>query len=171
MTFSSKLFTGAAIATLSLAAFAATPVQGTTDAPAAGKHMRRGFAHRGGMGRMFQNLNLTDTQKQYAKDLFQQSRAANQGLRDQLKANHDALAVAVKSNNEADITRLTAEQGRIHGQLSAERAKAMAKFYAQLTPEQKTKAEEMRTQMRERFQQRMQHRMQNKQQAAPAAGL
>src|SRR5437868_15329822 len=43
------------------------------------------------------NLNLTDAQKQQARDIFSQSRQASQAVRDQIQQNRQALAAAVKA--------------------------------------------------------------------------
>ena len=104
------------------------------------------------MARIAQQLNLTDTQKQQAKTIFQQARQTAQPVREQLKQNRQALAEAAKAGNgEAAIQQLSARQGNLLGQMVAVRTEAFAKFYATLTPEQRTKAD----QLRQQFQQRM----------------
>jgi protein CpxP len=104
------------------------------------------------MARVAQQLNLTDAQKQQAKTIFQQARQTAQPVREQLKQNRQALAEAAKAgNNDAAIQQLSVQQGNLLGQMVAVRTEAFAKFYATLTPEQRTKAD----QMRQQFQQRM----------------
>ena len=63
-------------------------------------------------------------------------------------------AAAVKGNDVAQIHSLAAQQGNLRGQLLAMRSEAMAKFYATLTPEQKSKADQMHQRMRTRMRQR-----------------
>ena len=85
-------------------------------------------------------LSLTDSQKSQAKTIFDAATTAASTAQGQLTAAHDALTVAVKANRaDSELDRLTAAVGVIHGQLEAIHAKAMAKFYALLTAEQKTK--------------------------------
>jgi periplasmic protein CpxP/Spy len=109
------------------------------------QHPHQGFARHGMVRRrMMKALNLTDAQKQQAKGIFQQARQTNQPVMQQLKQNREALAAAVKANDTARIEQLTAKQGQLRGQTMAVRAEAMAKFYQTLTPEQKTKADQLR---------------------------
>ena len=69
----------------------------------------------------------------------------------QLKQNHEALAAAVKANNTAQIESLASQQGALRGQLIAARSEAMAKFYGNLTPEQRNKAERIRERIKQRI--------------------
>ncbi len=89
-------------------------------------------------------LSLTDSQKSQAKTIFDAATTAAATADGQLTAAHDALTVAVKANRaDSELDRLAAAVGMIHGQLEAMRAKALAKFYALLTAEQKTKYDAM----------------------------
>jgi Spy/CpxP family protein refolding chaperone len=108
--------------------------------------------------RMTRQLELTETQQQFARDLFKQTKDQAKPVRDQLRDSRQKLHAAIKAGDEGEINRLTTEQAQLQAQVHALRAKAMSKFYAQLTPEQKTKAD----QMQERFQNRMKNRF-NKQ--------
>jgi len=123
------------------------------------KHGQRG-ANGGGMmfGRAAEALSLTDAQKQFAKQLMQDTRTQAKPIHDQLRQNRQELEAAVKSNNTAQITQLTERQATLRGQIAALRAKSMASFYAQLTPEQKAKAEEVKAQRQQRFENRRQNR-------------
>ena len=76
---------------------------------------------------MMQALNLTDAQKQQAKTIFQDARQKAQPLRDQLKQNREALTAAVKADDVARIHSLTAERGKLEGQMLGIRTEAMAK--------------------------------------------
>jgi protein CpxP len=116
------------------------------------QHGMHSFARRAmGHQRMIQALNLTDAQKQQAKTIFQQSRQSVQPVRQQLKQNREALEAAVKANDTAKIDQLAATQGQLRGQMMAARAEAMAKVYQILTPEQRTKAEQMRQNFKSRM--------------------
>lgn len=87
-----------------------------------------------------QQLSLTDTQKQQAKTIFDAALQANQALRDQIRQAHDALTTAAKAGrSDAEISVLGTNLGNLEGQAAANDAKALGKFYALLTPDQKTK--------------------------------
>lgn len=111
----------------------------TPGAPA-GHVARRG--HR--MQRMTAYLNLSPDQKAQAKQIFADARQEAAPLRAELKANRQALAAAVKSGNDAQIDQITKANAPVMAQLAAIRAHAFEKFYAALTPGQKTKADNMR---------------------------
>src|SRR5262249_33588130 len=97
-------------------------------------------------------LDLTDAQKATAKNLFTDAKSQADPIVTQLKAGHTAMADAVKANkSDAEMNDLAARQGVLVGQLAAIHAKAMAKFYAQLTPDQKAKADRLHDQFQSRF--------------------
>jgi Spy/CpxP family protein refolding chaperone len=100
-------------------------------------------------------LDLTAAQKETAKGIFDQAKTSAQPIRDQLKQNHEAMAAAIKAGkSEAELTQLATQEGTLMGQLAAIRAKAFSSFYAQLTPEQKTKADQLHQDMKARWQNR-----------------
>jgi Spy/CpxP family protein refolding chaperone len=103
---------------------------------------------------MVRALNLTDSQKQQAKTIFQQAKQNSQSLRQQLKQNREAMAAAVKANDVAQIHSLAAQHGNLQGQMLGIRSEAMAKFYTTLTPEQKAKADQMQQRRKQRMGQR-----------------
>jgi Spy/CpxP family protein refolding chaperone len=85
-------------------------------------------------------LSLTDAQKTQAKTIFDAADTAVTTARGALTAADDALEAAIKANqSDANLDRLAAAVGVIHGQIAAINAKAAAKFYALLTTEQKAK--------------------------------
>jgi Spy/CpxP family protein refolding chaperone len=100
-------------------------------------------------------LNLTDAQKEFAKQLRTDTAAQTKPLRDQLRQNRQDLKAAIQSNNAGAITQLSERQGQLQGQLAAIHGKAMASFHAQLTPEQKAKLDELREQRKQRAANRM----------------
>jgi protein CpxP len=104
-------------------------------------HMRRGA---GGPGAMFErfgaDLNLTDAQKEQAKQIFADARKSSESVHSQLSQNKQALSAAVKSGaSEAQIDKLSNDMAPLLAQTTAIHTKAFAKFYALLTPEQKDK--------------------------------
>jgi Spy/CpxP family protein refolding chaperone len=132
--------------------------------PAAPAQPRPGkmWAKQGAMrGRMLRQLDLTESQKQQAKTIFQQAKQNAEPVAKQLRANREALDAAVKANNVAQIHSLSAQQGNLQGQLLGIRNEAQAKFYATLTLEQKAKADEMRSKVRERMKERLEKRRAN----------
>jgi Spy/CpxP family protein refolding chaperone len=89
-------------------------------------------------------LDLTDAQKQSAQSIFAQSREAAKPVIEQLKQGHEAMAAAIKAGkSEAELTQIATQQGALVGQLSAIHAKAFSQLYAQLTPDQKVKADQL----------------------------
>jgi len=99
-------------------------------------------------GQMFDRfatkLNLTDDQKTQAKSILQSSRESSQSIAQQLRQSRQALRDAVKAGkSDAEINQLSANVGNLAGQVATIRAKTFAKTYALLTPEQRTKADEM----------------------------
>jgi Spy/CpxP family protein refolding chaperone len=101
--------------------------------------------------RMMAALNLSPQQKAKAKTIFTQARETAKPVRVELRQNREAMLAAVKSNDGTQIAKLANERGRLDAKLATTRGQAMAKFYQELTPAQRTKAEEMHA----RFQARM----------------
>jgi Spy/CpxP family protein refolding chaperone len=125
-----------------------------TGAFAAAEQAREHRAHnRGGhfLDRAATQLDLTDAQKQFAQSLFRENREAARPLMQQLREGREQMAAAVKANNDAEITRIANQQAQLTAQLHALQAKSLAKFYAQLTPEQKVKADGMYNNLQKRF--------------------
>ena len=115
----------------------------TTAAPQAGAARGKGVRAMV-QKRMLKALNLTDTQKQQAKTILQSARQTAQPLAQQLKQDRAALTAAVEAGDSAKIQELSTEMGSLRGNVLGVRSQAMAKVYALLTPDQKTKAEEFR---------------------------
>jgi len=131
--------------------------------PAPGDHPKHGTANRqewmqNRFNRMATALNLTDAQKTQAQAAWKQAHETVKQFAPQLKANREAMAAAVKSGNTAEIDRLAAERGSLMGKVMAAHSEAFAKIYQTLTPEQRTKADQLRQQFGARMHQRMQHR-------------
>jgi len=118
---------------------------------AANTHQGRRAFRRNHRARIAQELNLTDAQKQQARTIFQQACQSAQPVRQQLKQNRQALTAAAKAgNSDADIQKLSTEQGSLLGQLVAIRTESASQFYQMLTPEQRAKADQMHQQFRQR---------------------
>jgi len=124
---------------------------GTTSGTASGTVAGQGGHLGGGMlGRAGAALDLTDAQKATAKQLFADSRQQSEPIVTQLRQVRTDMQAAVKANNTAQIATLAARQGQLEGQLAEIRAQGMAAFYAQLTPEQKAKADDLHQKMGDR---------------------
>jgi Spy/CpxP family protein refolding chaperone len=109
-----------------------------------------------GRQQLMQALNLTTAQRQQADSIFGEVRQKAQPIWQEMRQNREALHAAVKANNTAEIERLSSRQGELHGKALAIRSEAMAKFYAILTPEQRTKWDQIHQQMRQRMEERRQ---------------
>ena len=129
-------------------AFAQAPAPQT--APAQTSVKPRALVRR----RLIKALDLTAAQKQQAKTIFQQAKQNAQPIRQQLQQNREAFAAAVKANDTAQIQALASQQGNLQGQVAAIRGESMAKFYSNLTPEQRAKADQVRQRIQQRIQQR-----------------
>lgn len=99
-------------------------------------------------------LSLTDAQKATAQELFTATKTQAEPLMQQMKQNRTDMQAAIKSNNTAQISALAARQGQLSGQLAELHGKAMASFYAQLTPEQRVKADELHSHLEGRMHRR-----------------
>jgi Spy/CpxP family protein refolding chaperone len=134
------------------AMFAQTPAAPDNGQPPA-HHRQGGRGH--GFERLATRLNLTDAQKQQAKSIFDAARETSKPIAQQLRQQRQALQEAAKAGkSDAEIDQLAGDVGSLTSQVTAVRTKAFAKFYAMLTPEQRSQAQEMRQNMRERFQHR-----------------
>ncbi|HTX36028.1 MAG TPA: Spy/CpxP family protein refolding chaperone [Bryobacteraceae bacterium] len=105
--------------------------------------------------RMMDQLNLTPVQRDRAKIIFQQARQNAQPFAQQLRQNRQAMTLAVKADDAARIRQLAMERGRLTGQVMAIRSEAAAKFYANLTPAQRAKADQIHQRFEQRWQQHM----------------
>jgi Spy/CpxP family protein refolding chaperone len=103
---------------------------------------------------MMQALNLTAAQRQQTDTIFSDARQKAQPIRQEIRQNREALHAAVKANNTSEIERLSAHQGELQGAALTVRSEAMAKFYAILTPEQRTKWDQIHQRMRQRMEER-----------------
>jgi Spy/CpxP family protein refolding chaperone len=104
--------------------------------------------------RMMEQLNLTPAQKQQADTIFGQAREKAKPFREELRQNREALQAAIKADDTARIHTLAAKESGLLARVVEIRSDAMAKFYAQLTPAQKVKADQMHQQMKQRWEQR-----------------
>ncbi len=91
-------------------------------------------------------LNLTATQQQQALTLFTNAGKSGATAHDSMKAAHQALETAVKNNDSAGIEQAATTIANLMAQRIATQAKAQAAFYQILTPEQRTKLDQLEAQ-------------------------
>jgi periplasmic protein CpxP/Spy len=89
---------------------------------------------------LIQSLNLSATQRQQAKTIFQNTRQQSQPLAQQLKQDRQSLSAAIQAGNTAQIQQLSTSMGTLEGQVLALRSNGKAQFFALLTPDQKAQA-------------------------------
>jgi Spy/CpxP family protein refolding chaperone len=103
-------------------------------------------------------LDLTDAQKAQAQMLFDAAHQQAEPVAAQLKQGHQTMAAAVKAGkSDAELEQIANQQGALLGQLAGIHAKAFAKFYSTLTPDQKTKADKLHQDMVGAFGSRFAH--------------
>ena len=121
-------------------------------------HGEHGFGdrageHRGwGDGRIFERLNLTDSQKEQMKQLQKSFAERTKSLRDELRTKHEELRQAGSGGtfNESLVAQKRSEIASLETKLDGERFKLRQDSMALLTPEQKTQLEQMRAEMKKR---------------------
>jgi Spy/CpxP family protein refolding chaperone len=96
-------------------------------------------------------LNMTSTQRDEAQTAFTEARKAAEPVREDLLKTRHALMDAVKSDDTAQIQRLSSTEGKDIGDLVRIRSTAMAKVYKDLTPDQKTRATALHDLLMERM--------------------
>lgn len=115
--------------------------------------------HHGHMAYMARELNLTDAQKAQIKQIFQANKATGLPLMQQMAANKEAMLQATANGNydQAKIQQLANQQAQLMSQLIVQKQAIRHQIYTQvLTPDQRTKAEELRAQAISRIDSRMQ---------------
>lgn len=105
------------------------------------QHHARPARHKSALQRLTASLNLTADQQNQVKAILKDSQSEAKSLRAQLKDQRAALESAVKSDSSQQIDEITQKSAQVNAQIRAVRAKAMAKIYAVLTPEQKTQVD------------------------------
>jgi Spy/CpxP family protein refolding chaperone len=119
------------------------PADQSTAQPTQMKSHRRAM---GGpqMARLTKQLNLTVDQQNQARAIFQAARQQAKSVAPQVRTERQQMADAIKSGNEAQIDQITQQNAQLNSSTRASHAKAMAKFYSILTPDQKTRFDTLR---------------------------
>lgn len=88
-------------------------------------------------------LNLTPDQQTKVKAIFADARQRGQALAPKMREERAALKTAIKKGDDRDIDRILHQDAQLNADFGAVRIKAMAKVYAILTPDQKTKFDQL----------------------------
>jgi len=121
------------------------------------------------LGFLTKQLDLTEAQQTQVKDIFAKEKATIGPLMMQKGQAHEQLMQEAIGGtfNPTKVQALAAQQGQIDTALAVEHAKIASQIYNILTPDQKTKAQQLLQQHEQRMQQHMQHMQQGEQAPAP----
>jgi hypothetical protein len=100
---------------------------------------------------------MTPQQKDQAQTAISEARQSAKPIREELMNTDKALETAVRSNQTAEIQRLSTTEGQEIGQLLAIRSSTVAKVYETLTPDQRNKADALHQLMERGVRQQMSH--------------
>ena len=121
---------------------------------------KRGFSHRNGFERLAKKLNLTDAQKEQAKQIMKSSKEKVKPLKESMKSIHQQLDAATADGqfDEARVQALATQQATNMAQMIVEKERTKSQFFAILTPEQQAQAKQLKEQMKEKFKDKFQER-------------
>ena len=109
---------------------------------------RRGYEGGGLMlGVPLRSLNLTSDQQAQVQSILSASRAANRPILSELRQAHSALADALLASPSADVSSQLASINGLRAQLLQNGAKTTQQLLAVLTPDQLTKASQVKSQL------------------------
>lgn len=129
---------------------------------AGGRGMRGGGMGYMLLGRMGEELNLTEAQRGSIEKIMDESRTALQEQRQAVADAMQALNEATEDGDEAAIKAAGKAAGEALTQQALKQAEITKQVKAVLTDEQKAKWEELRTQMRQRMEEMRQQRRQRR---------
>ncbi len=108
---------------------------------------KQGGGHERGMfgRRMAQQLGLSDAQQQQIKGILQAEKPNMQPLAQELKQERQQMNALTESGtfDEAAVRAAASKQAQTEADLAVERARMKSHIFAVLTPDQRTKAQEM----------------------------
>lgn len=111
-----------------------------------------GMGHRGGIGHLIRELNLTDEQRQQARNIMQRRMEGTKSQREELfKLREKRIAGTFTADDEARAKSLRQE-------MRAAMAGARGEMEALLTPEQKARLEQLKQERKTRIEERMKRR-------------
>lgn len=103
--------------------------------------------HHGLLSELETVLVMTPAQRTQAESAFHEARQSVQPVRQQLRQTRTDLQAAIRSDDTAQIQRLSTAEGQEIGQLTAIQSLAFAKVYNTLTPAQRERAVALRQMM------------------------
>ncbi len=111
-------------------------------------------------GRMFESLQLSETQETEIKNLFASSRENLRPLHQQLRELGDLLRSVAESQpfNETQVRYQAQELARVQAELMVARAALMSQVSGLLTPEQRAQWKNLREQRKQRFKEKFEGR-------------
>lgn len=121
------------------------------------KRRRRG---KGGMKKIFEQLNLNTEQQERIKAIRQESKENNSSLRQEMRQAKEEMRKLMIQNASSDST-LRQQHEKIQNlkkELGNQRFETMLKIRQVLTPEQRSKMAELKQQRRQNFRKRWQGR-------------
>lgn len=120
-----------------------------------------------GFGFMARNLDLTDAQKDQARQIMSSKKAEFKALMQQMRQNRMQERQLIEAENfdQAQAQTLAAQQAQTMTQMGVERMRIESQLYQILTPDQKTKLNTMLDKRAQRFQQHQQQQQQDQQPA------
>lgn len=142
---SKKFFTMAAVLALSTTVAFAAPHEGK-----GGKHGRGGR----GEARFFQQLNLTDAQKEQIKSIRQNFREQNKAFFETSRNTFQQFRDAKKANDTAKVESLKPQMEANRTQMQQLRQQERTQILAVLTPEQRAQYEALKAERESRRAQR-----------------
>ena len=146
-------FQSVAVAIIMAIAVAVPVVVAQSTGDDGGRRGHKGhFGRHGGGGRMFSKLDLTDAQKEQIKAIHEKNRESMRPLMEQIRAKRQEIrqANAGGTVDEALVSQKLAEIAPLEAKMMAERARIHQETLSVLTPEQRTKLEQMREQFKSR---------------------
>jgi periplasmic protein CpxP/Spy len=116
------------------------------------KGRRAGMRHRGGIGHLIRELNLTDEQRQQARDIMRRRLEGNKTQREELfKLREKRIAGTFTTDDEARAKALRQE-------MRANMIGVQAEMEGLLTSDQKAKLEQLKQERKAKFAERMNQR-------------
>ncbi len=121
-----------------------------------GPRSGRGVQH----GRMFENLNLTDSQRKSIGEMFAGNRENMRALHQRLREQRQLLNSASQKQpfDEAAVRFQAQEMAKLQSEMIVHRAALMNRVSNVLTPEQRAKLQELRSQRRAQFKEGVERR-------------
>ena len=105
-------------------------------------------------------LNLSEEQHTQIKQIFSNAKPTLQPLWQQERQSHHAMMELVSSGSfdQAKAQSIAAQESQVHAQLEVQHALLASQAYQVLTPDQKTKLNELMIKRQQWFEQRMQQK-------------